>query len=134
MTRFYFDTSIWIDIYDKRGAHGEHAMKLMEKIILDDLFVVYSEVVVAELQGLGFSDFEINEMLSIAKPNHIVRVHASKHQREEAKRIAQQRKVPRGDALHAILARDNNLQLISRDNDFEQLRDITIAKRPEEFS
>lgn len=43
---YYFDTSIWIDIYDKRGYNGEVAKKLMEKIILQDDFVLYSDVVV----------------------------------------------------------------------------------------
>jgi len=37
---FYFDTSIWIDIYEKRGYNGEVAKKLMEKVIkeTEDIF------------------------------------------------------------------------------------------------
>lgn len=59
-TLYYFDTSIWIDIYDKRGSNGELAFKLLEKIILNDDVVVYSEVVLFELKKLGFSEYHKN--------------------------------------------------------------------------
>ncbi|MDO8642753.1 MAG: PIN domain-containing protein [Candidatus Woesearchaeota archaeon] len=130
---FYFDTSIWMDIYDERGHNGEVARKLMEKIVMDDDIVLYSDAIVAELKKLGFSEYEINQMFSIAKPDHIRRVQSTKNQIEEAQRVAQQRDVPRRDALHAILARDHEAQLISRDWDFEKLRDITKAKKPEDL-
>jgi len=35
------------------------------------------------------------------------------------------RNVPRGDALHAIIARDHKLILITRDNHFKKLEDIS---------
>ena len=130
---YYFDTSIWIDIYDKRGYNGEVAKKLMEKIILQDSYVLYSDVVVLELKKLDFFETEINKMLAIAKPNHIKRAQSSRKQIEEAKNIAKQRNVPLRDALHAIIARDNGAQLVSRDWDFEQLKDITQAKKPEDL-
>ena len=130
--QFYPDTSIWIDIYDQRGSNGEVAKRLIEKIILEDDFLFYSDVVVVELKKLGFSEYEINQMLSIAKPDHLHRIHSTKIQLEEAKRVAVQRNVPLRDALHAILARDHEARLISRDRDFDKLKDITIAKRPEE--
>lgn len=41
---FYFDTSIWIDIYDKRGYNGEVAKQLMQKIIHENSFVLYSDM------------------------------------------------------------------------------------------
>ncbi|MBI4983693.1 PIN domain-containing protein [Candidatus Woesearchaeota archaeon] len=130
---YYFDTSIWIDFYDKRGYNGEVAKKLLEKIILQDDFVLYSDIVVIELKKLGFSEYEINQIFSIAKPDHIKRVHSTKNQIEEAKKLAKQKDVPLRDALHAILARDHQAQLISRDWDFERLKDITTAKKPEDL-
>lgn len=130
---YYFDTSIWIDIYEKRGDHGEVAKQLLEKIIIDDDLILYSDVVVVEFKKLGFSDYEINTLLSIAKPDHIRRIHPTKNQFEEAKRLAKQRNVPVRDALHAVLARDGEAQLVSRDWDFEQLKDITSAKKPEDL-
>jgi len=130
---YYFDTSIWIDLYDKRGYNGEMALKLMEKIINNDDFVVYSDVIVFELKKLGFSEYEINQMLAIAKPDHIKRVHSTANQLKEAAKLAKQRKVPLRDAAHAVLSRDHQAQLVSLDWDFEQLKDITKTKKPEDL-
>ncbi|MBI3026645.1 PIN domain-containing protein [Candidatus Woesearchaeota archaeon] len=49
---------------------------------------------------------------------------ATEKQREEAKKIAEERNVPAGDALHAIIARDNDLILVTRDSHFRKLEDI----------
>jgi len=130
---FYFDTSIWIDIYDERGSNGEVALKLMKKIILNEDVVIYSDVVFVELKKLGFSENEISQISSIARPDHIKRVQSTKDQIEGAKRLAKQRDVPLRDALHAILARDHEAQLVSRDKDFDKLKDVTKTKRPEEL-
>lgn len=128
---FYFDTSIWIDIYDKRGYNGEVAAQLLENIILEDDVIFYSDVVFIEFKRVGFSDYEINQVLSIAKPDHLQRINSTKVQMEEAKRLAAQRQVPLRDALHAVLARDHEAQLVSRDGHFQRLKDITIAQVPE---
>ena len=130
---FYFDTSIWLDFHEKRGRNGKLAFELILKIINEDLKIAYSDLHVKEFKNLGYSQNEINSILSIVKPNNIKHVHIYREQNEEAKKIARQRKVPEGDALHAILCRDNNLQLISRDLDFEKLKDISKAKLPEDF-
>jgi predicted nucleic acid-binding protein len=71
-------------------------------------------------------------MMRIVKPDNIRKVHLYRRQVEEARKLALQRGIPLGDALHAFLARDNDAQLISRDVDFDKLRNITIVKRPEE--
>lgn len=131
--QFYFDTSIWIDMYDEREYQGEVARKLIEKIVMDDDTVLYSDAIVAELKKLGFSEYEINEMFSIAKPDHIKRVQSTKDQIDEAKRVAKQRDVPMRDALHAILSRDYEALLISRDWHFEKLKDITQVEKPEDL-
>lgn len=131
--RYYFDTSIWIDIYEKRGYHGEAAKKLMEKIIIKDYIVLYSDVVIAELKKLGFFEHEINAVLRIAKPDHIRRVHVSRNQILQAKKLAKQRFIPWRDALHALIAQTHDAQLVTRDYDFEKLKDIRRAKKPEDL-
>ena len=125
------DTSIWIDIYDKRDHNGEVAKKLLEMIIIEDDSVLYSDIVVAELKKLGFSDYEVHEILTI--PNKVKRANVTKNQFEEAKNLAKKRDVPMRDALHAIISRDNDAQLVSRDWDFDKLKDITRAKKPEDL-
>ena len=72
-------------------------------------------------------------MVSIAKPDNLKRIHATKEQIQEAIKLAKQRGVPRAHALQAILARDYDAQFISRDRDFEKLKDITITKKPEDL-
>ena len=41
--------------------------------------------------------------------------------------------IPFGDALHAVLARDNNAILVARDHHFEEIQHIIKAKKPEEL-
>ena len=130
---FYFDTSIWLDFYEKRGKNGELALKLILKIIDEDLKIAYSDLHIKEFKYLGYTQNEIDSILRVIKQNNIKRVHIYREQKEEAKKLAIQRNVPKKDALHVILARDSNLQLISRDYHFEKLKDITIAKKPEDF-
>ena len=85
----------------------------MRKIIANDEIIIYSDFVVKELKDVGFSEYEIHDMLSIAKPDHLKRVHLTKMQAEEARRLSKQRTIPFGDALHAILARDHESQMVS---------------------
>ena len=130
---FYFDTSIWLDFHEKRGENGESVFKLIIRIIDNNLKIAYSDLNVKEFKNPGYTKNEIDAILRIAKPKNIKHVHIYKEQLEEAGKLARQRNVPNKDALHAILARDNNLQLISRDKHFDKLKDITRAKLPEDF-
>lgn len=43
---FYFDTSIWLDFYEKRGKNGEAAIKLINKIIKEKDIILYSQLIV----------------------------------------------------------------------------------------
>jgi len=86
-----------------------------------------------EFKRLGLHESEINEILRILKPKNIQRVHITKEQIIEMNKLARQRELPKNDALHSILSRDHESQLVSRDKHFEKLKDITIPKRPEEL-
>ncbi|MFQ5531756.1 MAG: type II toxin-antitoxin system VapC family toxin [Candidatus Nanoarchaeia archaeon] len=130
---FYLDTSIWLDVYEKRGKNGEAALKLINKILAENKVILYSDIVIRELEKLGYSQEEIYEMFRIAKPDKIRRVHVSKEFVREADKISTEKNISLADVLHAILTRENYAQLISRDKDFDKLKNITIAKLPEEF-
>ncbi len=131
---YYLDANIWLDIYEKRGVRGEMSKKLFEKIILNDDIIYFSDLIIEELKKTGYSQYEINQIFSIAKPNNLKRVHIRKEQINEARKAATKQKVPKADALHAILARDNQFTLISRDKqDFPKLQHIWPARLPEEF-
>ncbi|MBI2142910.1 hypothetical protein HYU20_01030 [Candidatus Woesearchaeota archaeon] len=90
------------------------------------------DLTLKELKNLGYSKSEISEILSLATPKNSRRIHINVRQIQEAVRISNVRKVPRKDALHAILCRDNDFILIARDRHFELLKEITEAKKPEE--
>lgn len=128
---FYPDTSIWLDVYEKRGKNGELSLRLFSKIIKENLHIHYSDLNVKELKNLGYAS-EISKIFDVFKLN-LRKVHIYKKQIDEANKISKAKNVPRKDVLQAILCRDNFLQLISRDRHFERLRDITIAKLPEDF-
>jgi len=131
---FYFDTSIWLDIYEKRGNNGEQARKLFKRFIKEDNLIFYSDLHIAEFKRLGYSKQEIDIILGIAKPDNLRKAHVYKKQIEDARKLARQRNIPEADVLHAMLAKDNAAQFISRDKHFTKLKDIAITKPPEEFN
>ena len=133
MEQFYFDTSIWIDIFDQRGENGEYAAALVEKILANDWMILYSDMVTIELKQIGLSDHELLRIFGIAKPDHLRRVHMANAHMTQSKKIAKPLRIPWGDALHAMLAREHGAQLVSRDHDFEKLKHITTAKKPEDL-
>jgi hypothetical protein len=71
----------------------------------------------------GFSMFE----------DILEKIISSEKQRHEARKISAERNVPKGDALHAIMAGDYSAILVSRDKHFRQLKDISDYHRPEEL-
>ena len=137
MTEEYIiDASIWVDFYEDRKGYnneplGDYAFKLLVKIKAQEKVIVLTDFLIKELETL-YSIVEIN---GIFNPfNKILKkVIATKKQRQEAKKIAKERDVPAGDALHAIVARDNNSILVTRDRHFRKLEDISKHHKPEEL-
>jgi predicted nucleic acid-binding protein len=130
---FYLDTSIWLDFYEERGVNGEKALKLNNKLVDENKIILYSNIVVRELKKLGYSQEEIFDMFRIAKPDNIRKVHIYDENVREVHRISIEKGISLADVLHAVLSRENDAQLISRDRDFQELRFITISKFPEDF-
>ena len=93
MENFYFDTSIWLDFYEKRGKNGEIALKLILKIIDEDLKAAYSDLHIKELKKLNYSPNEISSIFSIAKPKNLQHIHIYREQKEEAKIIARRKNI-----------------------------------------
>lgn len=134
---FLLDTQIWMDHYLRRGLEGTYgtsALQLILTIIADGSTIIISNFQEKELKAVGLAPTEIISLFSMLKPDHITRVSVTKTQFAEAHRVAKQREVPLGDAIHAIVARDFNAQLVSRDEkDFRKLKDITQFKEPQDF-
>ncbi len=133
MARYYPDTSIWLDYYEKRGENGVAAANLLAKLVKESKIIGFSDLIVMELKNLGYGNEEISRILNSATAKNSKRLHITKEQLKEARKISKTRNIPRKDALHAILCRDNDFQLIARDRHFEQLKDVAAAKVPEDI-
>jgi len=134
--KYLIDTSIWVDLYEDRKGYqdeplSDFAFKLFTIIKAKQNKIVITDLTIRELE-MNYSIAEINGMM---KPFEAIldKLVASKEQRDEAKKIAEERNVPKGDALHAILARDNKFILVTRDKHFRQLTDILEHHKPEEL-
>ena len=134
--KYYADTSIWIDLYeDRKGFNneklGDYALDLFYFIIDKNHRLIISDLLIKEL-GINYTTAQINGMMKIYG-NLIEKVKITTKQRDEAKKLSLERNLPYGDALHAIIARDNNLILVTRDNHFKKLTDISKYYKPEEL-
>ena len=133
--RFYLDTSIWRDYYENRNDKfrplGEWALKFIQQCLENNYFILYSDFLIEELET-AYQRPEISQIFEIAtKILHKVTITPS--QKKEAALLCKERKVSWGDALHAILARDNRATIISRDEHFLYLTDIAEVRKPEEL-
>ena len=135
MRKYYFDTSIWLDLFENRDEPGlpksRFVKELVNKILKMDGRILYSDVVMTEMSEISYPYNEIKQKFATLI-KILVYVESTKTQFGKAKDISSKRKVPKRDALHALLARDNGAVMVTRDKHFNELRDITIPKKPEE--
>jgi len=64
---------------------------------------------------------------------NIVFVESTGKEIGKAKDLAYKREIPKRDALHALIARDNEAILITLDRHFQKLSDIIKPHSPKEF-
>lgn len=134
MMRLYFDTSIWLDLFENRDEpmipKSSYVKELLRKIIRDNDRIIVSDLVFEELQGLGYSFFDIETLFKPLQPL-LCNVEATPKQYGKAKDISQKRDVPFIDAVHALVARDYAATFITRDRHFQALCDIVRTAKPE---
>ena len=134
--KYYVDTAIWRDLHENRTDKfrplGEWAFEFFKKVLDDEKKILYSDLVIKELSG-HFDIKTINNILNIASGRELLeKVEINKNQTKEAFEIKKKLNVPFGDALHAILARDNNAVMVTRDKHFLEF-DFVAVKKPEEL-
>lgn len=133
--RYYLDTSIWMDYFEERKDPsknlGEIAFQLLYKLLASRSKILVSYFIFIEMEFY----VSIDELRGIMRPFECIleRVSVSVKQKEEAKMLAKERNIPQGDALHAILSRDNHAILVTRDKHFQLLRDVCEIVKPEEI-
>ena len=135
MEKYYLDTSVWMDYYEDRKDSsndlGDAAFRLLSKLLASKSRIVVSTFLLRELE----TAYSLDKIRGLALPFEklMEKVDVSDKQREEAKKIAEERGIPKGDVIHAVLARDNKAILVSRDKHFQLLKDIFEAVKPEEI-
>ena len=133
MATYNLDTSILLDSYEKRGSNGEIAIKFFDKLIKEKENIIFSDLHIKELKGIGYNTEEIRMIFKTFNPNNIKRVHIIKNQLDEMNRLSRIYKIPKRDILHVIISRDNEAIMIANDKHFEKLTNIVEVKKPEEL-
>ncbi|MBN2052546.1 PIN domain-containing protein [Candidatus Woesearchaeota archaeon] len=137
MAKYYLDACIWRDYYENRSDRfrplGEWALMLINEILENHEIIVVSDMIILELEK-EYKPIVIEKMFSVASEKGlVVRINYSISQLQLAMKISKQRKMHFEDVLHAVLARDYNAVLVTRDKHFDELRDIAQIKKPEEL-
>lgn len=135
--KYYLDTCIWRDYFENREDNfrplGEWALSLLKQIIQNKDIVFISDFSIQELK-IKYSEQEINSILKIIQAqNLLINLQTNDFQIKEAAKLCKERNVAFADALHAVLSRDNNAILITRDVHFTELLDLVDIKKPEEL-
>ena len=134
--KYYLDTSIWLDFFENRNEpnlpKGDWVHELLDKITKNNDKVIYSDIVILELGVAGYQSHEIEKLFEKIKPI-LIFVESTEKQARKAKDLSSKRDVPKGDTLHALIARDNKATLVTLDNHFKKLLDIIKPKRPQDL-
>ena len=135
--RFYLDTAIWRDYFEDRKDRlqplGEFAFQFLKNCEKHKCVILYSSLVLHELYS-HYSDERVNEVFS-SFVNLLQEVKPQPEQLNEAKSLNQKIKDSHtADVLHAILARDSESIMITRDKHFEALTSIVEVLKPEEVT
>jgi len=135
--KYYVDTSIWRDYYEDRSDGtrplGEFAFQFFRYCIESESIILYSNLILEEL-GTAYSGDEIKRIMGIVSGLLEKVENPGEQQNSDAKRLKRKFNVPFADAMHAVLARDNDAVLVSRDRHFNELREVAIIKCPEEVT
>ena len=115
--QFYLDTSIWRDYFEDRKDNlrplGEFAFQLLKKCVERKDTIIVSNAVEKELLDC-YAREKVNAVFSSFSES-ILKIEYSKGQSEEAFNFWKKagKKFPLYDVLHSIIARDNNVVLMT---------------------
>jgi len=137
MVRYYLDSCIWRDYFENRSDRfrplGDWALDLIKKIIHEEGIILYSDLVEDELEVVYSKDEIRNNIFSIVPKEIFLKVLISENQSKESVYYSKKLGIPINDCIHAILARDNNAIMVTRDKHFFEFKGITEVKCPEEL-
>ncbi|MFH1316309.1 MAG: PIN domain-containing protein [Candidatus Woesearchaeota archaeon] len=134
--KYYLDTSIWIDFFENRNEPNnpkeDNAERLINHIIKKDHKLIISDMIIEELHIIGYPFSEIKELFDPFK-KIIIYIESNSKQIGKSKDLSLKRDIPKGDTIHALIARDNQSILITLDKHFTDISDIIKPKRPQDI-
>lgn len=134
--KYYIDSCIWIDYLEDRKDRfrplGEWACMLIQKIIKNKDVIVYSNAIEKELKK-KYPIEKISCYLEAVPKESFERIAYSEAQVIKAGFISKKFRIPSVDALHALLAKENNAIIVTRDKHFYELEKHLTVKKPEEL-
>ena len=134
-SKYYIDTAIWRDLHenrkDKSKNLGELAFEAIKKIRINKEKIVYSDFVFEELSH-AYDEQTINKLFKDAS-ELLEKAKINEGQLKEAADLSKKLNIPFGDAVHGVLARDNNTIMVTRDHHFRKLKDKITIKKPEDL-
>ena len=134
-SKYYIDTAIWRDLHenrkDKSKNLGELAFEAIKKIRMNKEKILYSDFVFEELSH-AYDERTINKLFKDAS-ELLEKVKINEEQLKEAADLSKKLNIPFGDAVHGVLARDNNAVMVTRDRHFRKLKDKITIKKPEDL-
>ena len=133
--KYYVDTAIWRDLHenrkDKSKNLGELAFESFKKIRANKEKIIYSDFVVEELSHAYDQQIIDNLLKNVSEI--LEKVEINGNQLREAADLSKELNIPLGDAVHGVLARDNEAIMITRDRHFRKLKDKITIKKPEDL-
>ena len=134
-SKYYIDTAIWRDLHENRKDKfknlGELVFESLKKIRTNKEKIIYSDFVVEELSH-AYDRQTINKLFN-GVSEALEKVEINEQQLKEAADLSKKLNIPFGDAVHGVLARDNNSIMVTRDRHFRKLKDKITIKKPEDL-
>ncbi len=134
--KYYLDACIWRDYFENRSDRfrplGEWALMFINRMVSEENIFIISDHLINELMT-NYTYDRLTNLLKIIPEPLKKKIKTSNNQTKEAFIIMNKFKIPFGDALHAIIARDNNAILITRDKHLFELTMIVSVAKPEDL-
>ncbi len=142
MQKIYVDTNVFISYWDKEygrniGDFLEYfSEEILKRVVKCEFYLIISDFVIEEL--LSITSLNKKEILKQFNPYFsLKKIKISKINKkdwEKADKLAKKYKIWKGDALHAIKAKQENAIVITWDiKHFSKLEDYVLVRSPKEL-
>lgn len=140
MKRVLVDSNIFLDFYlDRRDnllSLGEFAFQFVKRAVECEFVFIVCDLILEELENaLKIKVEQIMKLvfLELVKKRKLLIVDYSDELALEAKAISRERQLPLNDCVFALIAKENNVFVVSRDKHFKELEDTVESFKPEEL-